>query len=158
MRRHELSPEQWGLIADLMPAPPPRGGGRWRDHRQVLNGLLWKLMTGAQWRDIPERYGPWQTVYERHTRWRDDGRLDRLLARLQVRLDAEGHIDPELWCVDSTHLRATRAAAGRPKRGAAEPADHALGLSRGGITTKILSRDRQPRHPARRPAEPRPAP
>lgn len=117
MRRHELSPCQWDLIKDLMPPEPARGGGRWRDHRQVVNGLFWKLVTGAQWRDIPERYGPWQTIYERFTRWRDDGLLDRILERLQVRLDAEGRIDPELWCVDSTHVRASRSAAGGGKKG-----------------------------------------
>lgn len=118
MRRHELSAEQWELVADLMPSAPCRGGGRWRDHHQVLNGLFWKLVTGAQWRDIPERYGPWQTIYERYTRWRDEGLFDRILERLQVRLDAEGRIDPELWCVDSTHVRASRSAAGAGKRGA----------------------------------------
>ena len=68
MRRHELSDAQWELIADLMPRAGRRGGGRWRDHRQVVNGLMWKLATGAQWRDLPERYGPWQTVYERFSR------------------------------------------------------------------------------------------
>ena len=118
MRRHELSPGQWALISDLMPGAPAHGGGRWRDHRQVVNGLFWKLVTGAQWRDIPERYGPWQTVYERFTRWRNDGLLDRMLERLQVRLDAEGRVDPELWCVDSTHVRASRSAAGGGKKGA----------------------------------------
>jgi transposase len=58
MRRHELSDAQWELIADLMPRAGRHGGGRWCDHRQVVNGLMWKLCTGAQWRDLPERYGP----------------------------------------------------------------------------------------------------
>lgn len=62
MRRHEFSPEQWELIADLMPQSASHGGGRWRDHRQVLNGLFWKLVTRVPWRDIPERYGLWQTI------------------------------------------------------------------------------------------------
>jgi transposase len=112
MGRHELSPAQWALICDLMPGAAPRGGGRWRDHQQVVNGLFWKLATGAQWRDIPERYGPWQTIYERFRRWRDDGLFDRMLERLRLRLDAQGCIDPDLWCVDSTHIRAGRSAAG----------------------------------------------
>jgi Transposase and inactivated derivatives len=117
MRRHEFSPAQWELIADLMPLASSRGGGRWRDHRQVLNGLFWKLVTRAQWRDIPERYGPWQTIYARYTRWRDNRLFDRMLRRLQIELDAEGRIDPELWCVNSTHVRASRSAAGAGKRG-----------------------------------------
>jgi transposase len=46
----------------------------------VINGILWKLRTGAPWRDLPERYGPWQTCYDRFIRWRRDGTWDRLLA------------------------------------------------------------------------------
>ena len=115
-RRHELSDEQWDLIAGLMPSPSPRGGGRWRGHRQVVNGLLWRLCTGAQWRDLPERYGPWQTAYDRFARWRRDGTFDRILDRLRLRLDAEGMIDLDTWCVDGTSIRAGRSAAGAPKK------------------------------------------
>ncbi len=93
------------------------GGGRWRDHRQVVNGLMWKLCTGAQWRDLPERYGPWQTVYERLTRWRREGLFDTILDRLRLKLNAEGLIDLDLWCIDSTSVRASRSAAGARKKG-----------------------------------------
>ncbi len=117
MRRHELSDAQWELIADLMPRAGRHGGGRWRDHRQVVNGLMWKLCTGAQWRDLPERYGPWQTVYERLTRWRHEGLFDRILDRLRLKLNAEGLIDLDLWCIDSTSVRASRSAAGARKKG-----------------------------------------
>ncbi len=117
MRRHELSDDQWALMCDLMPEPNRRGGGRWRDHRQVVNGLMWKLCTGAQWRDLPERYGPWQTVYGRFVRWRREGLFARLLDRLRLKLNAEGLIDLDLWCVDTTSVRASRAAAGGGKRG-----------------------------------------
>ena len=68
MRRHELIDAQWELIAGLMPGAGRQGGGRWRNHRQVVNGLMWRLATGAQWRDLPERYGPWQTIYEHFSR------------------------------------------------------------------------------------------
>ena len=57
MRRHELADEEWALIEDLFPASGGKGG-QWRDHRMVMNGLFWRLRTGAPWRDIPERYGP----------------------------------------------------------------------------------------------------
>ncbi len=67
-----------------------RRGARWRDHRQVVNGLLRRLCTGARWRDLPERYGPWQTIHHRFARWRRDGTFDRLLDRLRLRLDAGG--------------------------------------------------------------------
>ena len=117
MRRHELSDAQWERIADLMPQPGRRGGGRWRDHRQVVNGLMWKLATGAQWRDLPERYGPWQTIYERFSRWRREGLFDALLDRLRLELNAEGLIGLDLWCIDSTSVRASRSAAGAGKKG-----------------------------------------
>lgn len=117
MRRYERSDEGWAEVADRMPGRGERGGGRWRDHRQVVNGLLWKLNTGAPWRDVPERYGPWPTIYDRFVRWRRDGTLDRVLARLRLRLDEAGRIDRELWGVDGSTIRASRAAAGGGKRG-----------------------------------------
>ena len=112
MGRHELSDRQWELIADLMSCPGRRGGGRWRDHRQVVNRLIWKLCTGTPWRDLPERFGTWQTVYKRFSRWRREGLFDRLLDRLRLKLKAEGLIDLDLWCIDSTSVRASRSAAG----------------------------------------------
>jgi transposase len=121
VRRHEISDEGWALVVGLMPPPPARGGGRWRSHRQVFNGLLWKLGTGAQWRDLPERYGPWQTVYSRFVRWRRDGTFDRLLDRLRLRLDEEGRLDPGTWCIDGTSVRASRSAAGGGRARRASP-------------------------------------
>src|SRR4029453_15948975 len=64
-RRFELSDEEWARLAPLLPAMTPRRGGRWRDHRQVLNGILFRVRSGVPWRDLPERYGPWETVYKR---------------------------------------------------------------------------------------------
>jgi transposase len=116
MRRHELPDASWALIEPLLP-PNGRRGQPWHDHRAVVNGLLWRLRTGCPWRDIPERYGPWQTLYERWVRWRTDGTWDKILLTLQVRLDAEGKIDWDLWCVDGSHARASRAAAGAGQKG-----------------------------------------
>jgi transposase len=79
VRRHELTEAAWEQIQPLLP-PPGRPGSQWADHRRVLNGILWKLATGVPWRDLPERYGPWQTCYERLRRWQTDGTWDRLLA------------------------------------------------------------------------------
>lgn len=111
VRRYELSEEDFALIADLLPANGQRGG-QWNDHRTTLNGIFWKLHTGAQWREIPERYGNWTSVYDRFNRWRRDGTIDRMLERLHLRLDETGRIDIDLWCVDATQIRASRAAAG----------------------------------------------
>src|SRR3954462_184540 len=79
--RHELSDTEW---ARLQPLLPPRKPGRPRhDDRRLLNGILWKLATGVPWRDLPERYGPWQTVYTRFRRWTRAGVWDRLVAAVR---------------------------------------------------------------------------
>jgi transposase len=114
MRRYELTDEQYELIANLLPSNGKRGG-QWNDHRTTLNGLFWILHSGAQWREMPERYGKWQSVYDRFARWRRDGTLDRILQRLQMKLDKEGRIDWDLWCIDGTNVRASRSAAGAGK-------------------------------------------
>jgi transposase len=118
-RRHELTDEQWELIEDLFPENGHHRGGQWKDHRMMLNAIFWWLRTGAPWRDLPERYGPWKTVYDRFNRWRKDGTYERIIERLQVQLDEDGKIDWDLWSVDGTSIRASRAAAGAgDKRGA----------------------------------------
>jgi transposase len=117
MRRHELTDEQWGFVKELL--PERAGTGRPRaDLRSVLNGILWILRTGAPWRDLPERYGRWQSVYHWFNLWGRDGTWDLILDELQIRLDREGRIDWDLWCVDGTNIRASRAAAGGGKKGA----------------------------------------
>jgi transposase len=113
-RRHELSERQWELLSEVLPDNGQRGG-QWRPHRELLNAMFWKLNTGASWRDLPERYGPWQTVYDRFQRWQRDGTLQRLLDRLQLRMDELGRIDWDTWCVDGSNIRAARPAAGAKK-------------------------------------------
>jgi transposase len=110
-RRYELTDEQFAMIADLLPATG-RPGGQWNDHRTTLDGIFWVLHTGAQWRELPERYGKWKSVYDRFNRWARDGTIGRMLERLQMGLDARGRIDFELWCIDGSSVRASRSAAG----------------------------------------------
>lgn len=112
--RGDLSDEQWRLIEGLLPGQ--KRGGKWNDHRVVFDGILWVLRTGAPWRDLPERYGKWGSVYHRFNRWRKDGTFDRVLKALRLRLDKQGHIDWDLWCVDGSNVRASRAAAGASKK------------------------------------------
>lgn len=114
--RGELTDTAWATIAPLLPDNGGRGQ-QWRDHRQVINGILWKLRTGAPWRDLPDRYGPWRTVYARFVRWQRNGTWDRLLAHVQTKSDAVGEVVWEVR-VDSSVIRAHQHAAGAPKRGA----------------------------------------
>jgi len=114
MARYELTDEQWSMLAGLFPRQGR--GGRWLDHRTMLNGMLWILRSGAPWRDLPERYGKWQSVNHRFNRWRRDGTFERVLKALQIRLDKQGKIDWDLWLVDGTSIRASRAAAGARKK------------------------------------------
>jgi transposase len=110
-RRYELTDEQYALVEDLMPATG-KAGGQWKDHRTALNGIFWVLHTGAQWREVPERYGNWKTVYDRFRRFRRDGTIARMLERLLMKLGDDGRIDSDLWCIDATSIRASRSAAG----------------------------------------------
>jgi transposase len=140
--RHGLTDAQWDLLLglDLFPAHGRRGRP-WKDHRRVIDGILWVLHTGAPWRDLPGDFGPWKTVYGRFNRWRRDGTWGRLLAGLQAQAQQRGLIDWEMGCVDGSVVRASRAAAGAEAASCvltpAEPADHALGRSQGGFGTKV---------------------
>ncbi|GHG63308.1 hypothetical protein GCM10018779_32790 [Streptomyces griseocarneus] len=70
-------------LAPLLPQVNGRGR-QWRDHRQVVNGVLRHLRTGAPWRDLPERYGPWQTAYKRFCQWESDGTWAHLLEHIVI--------------------------------------------------------------------------
>jgi transposase len=81
----------------------------------VVNGVLFRVRTGVPWRDLPERYGSWKTVYERHRRWSADGTWDRILHSVQADADLAGRIDWSMVGVDSTSCRAHQHAAGARK-------------------------------------------
>lgn len=102
-------------IEPLLPVGRRRGG-QWRDHRQVINGILWKIRTGAPWRDLPERYGSWKTCHERLRRWTADGTWDRILDEVVVKDDAVGNVE-WTFSIDSSAVRAHQHAAGARKTG-----------------------------------------
>lgn len=129
VRRHELTDAQWLKIEPFLPGNG-KPGGQWADHRRVINGVLFRARTGVPWSDLPERYGPWQTVYERHRRWSADGTWRTVLEELQIEADAgdpdgtlAGQADRQEWAVniDSTSCRAHQHAAGAPRK---PPADY----------------------------------
>ena len=114
--RDELTAAQWArLVAVLPPQQPPKVGKPNLDHRPIVNGILWRLRTGAPWRDLPERYGTWQTVSSRFRRWRLSGVWEQALAALQTQAQSEGRIDWRLHFVDGTTIRAHQHAAGAQK-------------------------------------------
>ena len=106
MLRHRLTDEQWKLIANVLPVPKQTGRPP-RDRRQIVEGILWILRTGSPWRDLPDAFGPWATVWDVFDTWNHDGTLQAILDRLrgQVKIDAA------LWCIDGTIVRAAKCAA-----------------------------------------------
>ena len=116
MRRYELSDEQWEEIQDFFPQRVGGKGRPARPSRQMLNGIFWILYSGASWRDLPDRYGPWKTVYDRFSKWRRDGTFDKVLSHLQMKLDEKRLLDWTIFGVDSTSVKASKAAAGARKK------------------------------------------
>ncbi|MFG2593892.1 IS5 family transposase [Streptomyces sp. NPDC048438] len=133
-----LTDAQWARIEPLLPGRTPKRGGRWRDHREVIDAIAFKFQTGSQWVHLPERYGNWRGVYNRLRMWAVDGTWERVFTTLMAQADTDEDLN---WAVsvDSTVVRAHQHAAGGPaKRGPGRRTDdHAIGRSRGGLTTKI---------------------
>ncbi len=112
MLRHRLKDEQWERIEDFFGSPAATGRPP-RDRRQVVDGILWVLRTGSPWRDLPEDFGPWQTVWRLFDQWNGDGTLDAILGELIGEIE----INEDLWCIDGTTVRAAKCAAGGGKKG-----------------------------------------
>jgi transposase len=104
-----LTDAQWARIEPLMPSSDGQRGRPFRDHRQVVEGIVYRFRTGVAWRDLPLSFGPWQTLWKRHRRFSADGTWDRIHARLLAEADAAGQVD---WTVsvDSTINRAHQHA------------------------------------------------
>lgn len=115
-KRYEIPDAAWELVADIFTehqlASRPR-----TDDRLMLNGVLWVLCSGAAWRDMPERFGPWSTGYQRFRDWRNQRSFDQMLKRLHLKLNEKGMIDLKTWMIDSTAVRATRASSAAGKKG-----------------------------------------
>jgi transposase len=141
--RHDLTDEQWAILAPLLPVGRKPGRPRRWTLRQLIDGIRFRTRTGCPWRDVPERYGTWQSVYGLFRAWQLAGRWAAILTGLQA-LGAEAELIDWTVSVDSTINRAHSHAAGARRHPEAqvsppvgEPADHALGRSRGGLSTKV---------------------
>jgi transposase len=117
MKRHALSDQQWSWIQGLLPAERGGRGRPWNNHRRTIDGIMWVLWTGAPWRDLPAEYGPFTSVHDRLSRWAKDGTWKRIQESLLLVLYASGRLDADLWFIDGTSIRASRAAAGAGKKG-----------------------------------------
>ncbi len=136
-KRYELSDEAWTVVVDLFTETHGPGRPRLND-RLMLDGVLWVLCSGAAWRDMPERFGPWSTVYQGFRGWRNQGAFDHMLKRLQLRLNEQGLIDLHTWMIDSSAVRATRSASAAGKKGPHEPAGHSRSFSQSTRLFKLL--------------------
>ena len=108
----DLTDEQWDLLEPLIPEPSRREDGRgrpWRDPRDVLNGILWILRTGAApWKDLPKRYPPYQTCHRRFQKWIEQGVLGAVLEALALDLEERGEIDVSECYIDGTFVAAKK--------------------------------------------------
>ena len=128
LRRYELTDQEWEQVVSLLPPEKTGKPGRpSKDNRTMLNGMVWIARSGAPWRDLPERYGPWNSVYSRFRKWIDDGILDNIFRVLS--LEAELY---EL-SLDATIVQAHQHSAGAKKGGP----PNEIGHSRGGASSKI---------------------
>ena len=112
---YRLSDDQYEQLQDLLP-PNGQRGGQWKDHRLMIDAILWALSDGGRWRNIPAEFGPWQSVYDRFRNWTRKGLWDKILRRLQARKMRSGDIDWGLFCIDGTVVRAHQSAAGCAKK------------------------------------------
>jgi transposase len=117
---------EWLKLRALLPGPAKTGRPRASD-RMIIEGIIWVMRTGAPWRDLPEAYPPWQTVYERFSSWCRGEVLGRMFSELALEMDGEG------FSVDATIVRAHQDPSGAPNAGGHEQ----IGRSRGGPTTKV---------------------
>jgi transposase len=110
-RREELTDEQWALIEPMIPELPRRDDGRgrpWRDTREVMNGVLWILRSGARWQDLPERFPPYQTCHRRFQQWVREGTLRKVLEALAQDLKERGDLDLSECFIDGTFVVAKK--------------------------------------------------
>lgn len=112
LRANEISDALWTVIEPVLPSLAVRRGRPWNDHRLTLEGIVWRFRTGSPWRDLPEYFGAWQSIWERHRRWSDDGTYVRMFAAVRAAVPEREEQLERLLSIDSTVVRAHQHAAG----------------------------------------------
>jgi transposase len=143
MARGDLTDAQYERLRPLLPSSDGKPGRPYEDHRTVINGILWRMRTGAPWRDLPDRYGPWQTCYDRLVSWRRTGVWEQILQTLQAEADAAGQVDWEVVSLDSSVVRAHQHAAGARRTPA--PAETDAAKKGGAASQRKRSTGTEPR-------------
>ena len=116
VRRYELTDEEWERLRPYFRERQAGDKGRpRREPRTILNGIFWLARSGAVWRDLPDRYGPWQTVYRRFREWTESGLIEKIFHELGEDADLQ-----EI-SIDSTYIKAHKASAGAERGGAKNP-------------------------------------
>ena len=115
MGRGDPTNTEWARLKPHLPEYGQRGG-RWANHRRIINGIPFRQRTGVPWQDLPARFGSWKTVHERHRRWSADGTRDKIFAAFPSDADAAGRVDWSMVSVDSTSCRAHQHAAGARRK------------------------------------------
>jgi transposase len=115
----DLNEAQWNVVKDILPVDPvreDRRGRPWSDRRKTLNGILWILRTGAPWKDMPSRYGSYQTVHRRFQNWVQDGVLEKLLLAIAKDLQERGGLDLSECFIDGTFVPAKKGGTSSAKQ------------------------------------------
>ena len=123
--RHDISDSAWAILEPILPGQRGQWGGIAKDNRRFINAVFWILRTGSPWRDLPESYGKWGTVYQRFSRWRDKGIWEKILEKL---ID---NPDYEWLMIDASHCKVHPHAAG------ARGGNQAMSKTKGGLTPRF---------------------
>lgn len=138
MIRHGVTDVEWNAIRKYLPRERNGKRGRpWADHRLVISGIFWILATGAPWRDLPDEFGNWSTVYKRFRQWCLNGTWERIWNKLINHLRRNGQLSFWLWSVDGSIVRAHQASVGGSRKTSTNARENALGKSRGGYSCKL---------------------
>ena len=112
VRSGVISDGLWDVIEAVLPCAAGRRGRPWNDHRRTLEGIAWRYRTGSPWRDLPVQFGAWQSVWERHRRWSEDGTYTAMFAAVREHAALSQAEAAGLLSIDSTSVRAHQHAAG----------------------------------------------